>query len=250
MNKKIIAAALVVFFQLFSFASADAAVKKKIVKPSVKAKVVAKAKAPVKVAAKLESYTEAEVLDNVVQFARWPIVTITTDKKQGSGFFGVKYGDWANTSIITNSHVIENAKYIKVHTFDDETYFATVLYDDPISDVAKLTIDDGDKYLPKTTITSDQVNIGDKVVTAGSPYGLEGTYTTGEVTAIRFVNGVKCIQHTAKTWNGNSGGPLLNMKGQVIGINTMTMVDNPDIGFSVVTDYLEGTPRKPVFTGE
>ena len=151
----------------------------------------------------------------------------------------------ADGYIVTNAHVVENAQTVNVQLTDDRIYSAMLVGCDDISDLAVLRIDCGD-LTPAQFGDSSTLRVGDTVVAIGDPLGVEfrGTYTNGIVSAINRdveVNGrtMTLIQTNAALNSGNSGGPLINCYGQVIGINTMkigTFTDNAGVeglGFAI-----------------
>ena len=135
----------------------------------------------------------------------------------------------ADGYLITNCHVIENAQVIAVLTSDDRQFQAAIVGSDEASDLAVLKVEATDLQ-PAEFGDSGKLRVGDSVVAIGDPLGaqLRGTMTSGIVSAINRdleVNGrnMTLIQTDAALNNGNSGGPLINCYGQVIGINTMKM---------------------------
>lgn len=129
--------------------------------------------------------------------------------------------------LITNAHVIEDSTGITVQLTDNRVFNAQILGQDEISDLAVLRID-ADDLTPAQFGDSSTLRVGDTVVAIGDPLGVKfrGTYTDGIVSAINRdvdVNGhtMTLIQTNAALNSGNSGGPLINCYGQVIGINTM-----------------------------
>jgi serine protease Do len=138
----------------------------------------------------------------------------------GSGFVIDKSG-----IIITNNHVIEGADEISVIMSDQKEFSAELLGRDPKADLAVLKINPGDTLLQQVSFgDSDKARVGDWTIAIGNPLGLGGTVTAGIVSAISrdIGNGpyVKFIQTDASINRGNSGGPLFNINGEVIGINT------------------------------
>ena len=134
--------------------------------------------------------------------------------------------------IVTNCHVVEDAESIQILFHDNRQLDAQLVGSDSISDLAVLWVDAEDLQ-PATLGDSSVLRVGDEVVAIGDPLGIElrGTMTNGIVSAInRDVNVggrvLNLIQTNAALNSGNSGGPLVNMEGQVIGINTMKMGDN------------------------
>lgn len=129
--------------------------------------------------------------------------------------------------IVTNSHVLEDAREITVLLSDDRSFSARIVGDDPVSDLAVLDVDALD-LTPAEFGNSDALRVGDAVAAIGDPLGLElrGTLTDGIISAINrdvSVNGrtMTLLQTNAALNTGNSGGPLVNCYGQVVGINTM-----------------------------
>ena len=132
-----------------------------------------------------------------------------------------------NGYIVTNAHVVEGAVSINVQLTDLRTFYAELVGSDDISDLAVLRIEAND-LIPAQFGDSSQLRVGDTVAAIGDPLGVKfrGTYTDGIVSAINRdidLNGrtMTLIQTNAALNSGNSGGPLINCYGQVIGINTM-----------------------------
>src|ERR1700683_2274156 len=155
---------------------------------------------------------------------------------QGSGFVIDKDGH-----ILTNYHVIENARQVEVTMHNRKKYKATVVGTDPPHDLAVIQIKAPD-LVPAVLGDSRNLQVGQKVYAIGNPFGLAGTMTRGIVSSIRPVrepNGATiddAIQTDAAINPGNSGGPLMNWHGAVIGINTMILSSvgqNAGIGFAI-----------------
>tara|TARA_Y100000591_G_scaffold321850_1_gene337414 strand:- start:1398 stop:2801 length:1404 start_codon:yes stop_codon:yes gene_type:complete len=147
----------------------------------------------------------------------------------GSGFIIDSKG-----IVITNNHVIQNAEDILVRVNGDVEYKAKILGKDPLSDIAVLQIESDDKFIPVKFGDSDKARIGDWVIAIGNPFGLGGTVTSGIVSARNRSLGLSryedFIQTDASINQGNSGGPLFNMDGDVIGINTAILGQSGSIG--------------------
>ena len=166
----------------------------------------------------------------------------------GSGFIIDETG-----YIITNNHVIDNAEKIMVILFDDTSFEAKVVGKDPKTDVALLKIDPKKTNLKAVKFgDSNKLRVGDWVMAIGNPFGFGGTVTAGIVSARgRNLSGSydDYIQTDASINRGNSGGPLFDMKGNVVGINTAIFSQSGGsvgIGFAVssnlakqVTDQLK-----------
>ena len=136
--------------------------------------------------------------------------------------------------VVTNNHVIRGAEDIFVRVNGDKDYKAKVIGSDPGMDLAVLKIESDDKFVPVKLGNSDIARIGDWVIAIGNPFGLGGTVTAGIISARNRSIGLSryedYIQTDASINQGNSGGPLFNMKGEVIGINTAILGQSGSIG--------------------
>ena len=152
----------------------------------------------------------------------------------GSGFIIDEEG-----IVVTNNHVIEGAEDIVVQVNGEKKFKAKVIGADPLSDIAVLKIESKEKFLPVRFGDSDKARIGDWVIAIGNPFGLGGTVTSGIISARNRSIGLSryedYIQTDASINSGNSGGPLFDMNGDVIGINTAILgrSGNVGIGFSI-----------------
>ncbi len=152
----------------------------------------------------------------------------------GSGFIIDEKG-----ILVTNNHVIEGAEDIVVQVNGEKKFKAKVIGADPLSDIAVLKIESKEKFLPVRFGDSDKARIGDWVIAIGNPFGLGGTVTSGIISARNRSIGLSryedYIQTDASINSGNSGGPLFDMNGDVIGINTAILgrSGNVGIGFSI-----------------
>jgi len=143
--------------------------------------------------------------------------------------------------ILTNFHVVENARQVEVTTSDKKKYKAQIVGTDPAHDLAVIQIPATN--VPRAEIgDSKSLVVGQKVFAIGNPFGLSGTMTRGIISSIRSVRGPRgfideAIQTDAAINPGNSGGPLLNSHGQVIGINSMIFTGGVEqsagIGFAI-----------------
>ena len=147
----------------------------------------------------------------------------------GSGFIIDEKG-----IVITNNHVIQDAEDIIVRVDGDKEFKATVVGADPLSDIAVLQLETEEKFIPVKFGDSDKARIGDWVIAIGNPFGLGGTVTSGIISARNRSIGLSryedYIQTDASINSGNSGGPLFDMSGDVIGINTAILGRNGSIG--------------------
>ncbi|MDB2341451.1 Do family serine endopeptidase [Candidatus Pelagibacter bacterium] len=147
----------------------------------------------------------------------------------GSGFIIDKKG-----TVITNNHVIQNAEDIVVKVDGDKEFKAKIIGADPLSDIAVLQIISKETFKPVKFGDSDKARIGDWVIAIGNPLGLGGTVTSGIISARNRSIGLSryedYIQTDASINSGNSGGPLFDMNGNVIGINTAILGKGGSIG--------------------
>jgi len=169
----------------------------------------------------------------------------------GSGFIIDEKG-----IVITNNHVIQDAEDIVVRVGGDKEYKATIIGADPLSDIAVLQIDSKEKFIPVNFGDSDKARIGDWVIAIGNPFGLGGTVTSGIISARNRSIGLSryedYIQTDASINSGNSGGPLFDMKGDVIGINTAILGKGGSIGigFSIPSNSAKKVVSQLVEFGE
>jgi putative serine protease PepD len=179
-----------------------------------------------------------------------------TAQAQGSGFVYDASGD-----IITNQHVVDGATAIKVRFPNGKSYSGTLVGSDPSTDVAVIKIDASSSDLkPLALADSSDVEVGDGVVAIGSPFGLAGTVTSGIVSALGrqmrapnqyTINGA--IQTDAAINHGNSGGPLLDLEGRVIGINAQIESDsggNDGVGFAIPSNTVRTIVSQLISNGK
>jgi len=163
------------------------------------------------------------------------VVTIKTDVSQGSGFIITNNG-----FIITNSHVLANARLSNVYTFDNEKHSAILIGYSPVNelDIAILKIDG--EFSKLDLGDSEDVKIGEKVIAIGNPLGLSFTATEGIISSKNRIgkNNLPYYFQTDVPLNpGNSGGPLINTEGKVIGINNFKLSGADNIGFALEINY-------------
>ncbi|MEM2342001.1 MAG: trypsin-like peptidase domain-containing protein [Candidatus Bathyarchaeia archaeon] len=166
-------------------------------------------------------------------------------KVQGSGFV---YNFTGRMVIITNYHVVYNAVNITVTFSNGNAYAAHVLGYDPYVDLAVLSADAPEsEYHPIEIVNSSTLKVGDLVITVGNPFGLSGSMSVGVVSALgrtitEDITGgypiANIIQTTAPLNPGNSGGPLLNLKGQVVGVATAIVLGSQGIGFAIPSNTI------------
>ena len=173
-------------------------------------------------------------MKEVIERYRNIVIQIATPYSTGTGFCLHE----ANL-IITNEHVVRGNRRVVVDGGELDKQLVEVLYTDPKYDLAFLGIPDHIQ-VPEVDIgDSKRVTEGDSVIAIGHPFGLKYTATQGIVSnTMHAQNDVIYIQHDAALNPGNSGGPLLNKAGEVIGVNTFIMRDGNNIGFSLPSAYL------------
>jgi S1-C subfamily serine protease len=145
--------------------------------------------------------------------------------------------------IITNYHVVQDTINVTITFINGNGYAATILGSDPYSDLAVLSTNaPQSEYKPLEIVSSSTLEVGDPVIAVGNPYGLAGSMTTGIASALgrtitEEMSGsypiADVIQTSAPINSGNSGGPLLNYEGQVIGITTAIVSDSQGLGFAI-----------------
>jgi putative serine protease PepD len=189
----------------------------------------------------------AKTVGDIYEQSYKSVVEITvggggTQQAQGSGFV---YDDEGR--IVTNQHVVDGAQSISVVLWNGQSYDATVVGADPSTDLAVLKVDAPASLLsPLQLADSSELAVGDAVIAIGSPFGLEQTVTSGIVSALnRQITAPNnfaidnAIQTDAAINQGNSGGPLLDLSGKVIGVNSQIESEsggNVGIGFAVPAD--------------
>lgn len=177
-------------------------------------------------------------------------------RAQGSGFFYDREGN-----VVTNQHVVEGADSISVRFSDGSTYTAELVGTDPSTDLAVIRVEAPVALLaPLRLGDSSEVEVGDGVVAMGSPFGLEGTVTTGIVSALHRqmiapnnFTITDSIQTDAAINHGNSGGPLLNARGRVIGVNAQIESEsggNDGVGFAIPSNTVRSIVAQLVESGK
>lgn len=159
--------------------------------------------------------------------------------------------------VITNNHVIKGAEEVEVSLIDGRTYKATVMGVDPDLDVAVLSIK-ATNIMALTLADSSRLQVGDFVVAIGNPFGLGQTVTTGIVSALERTGlGIEgyenFIQTDASINPGNSGGALVNLRGELIGINTAIIAPsggNVGIGFAIPVNMVNASMQQIIKSGK
>jgi putative serine protease PepD len=180
----------------------------------------------------------------------------TGSSAEGSGFVYDSSGH-----IVTNQHVVNDGESISVKFWNGKTYSAKLVGSDNSTDLAVIKVNAPSSQLfPLTLGSSSKAAVGDPVVAIGSPFGLEETVTAGIVSALhRSIDSQSqfaipdSIQTDAAINHGNSGGPLLNAQGQVIGVNAQIRSDSGDnagVGFAIPSDTVRSIAGQLVSSGK
>ena len=176
-------------------------------------------------------------------------------RAQGSGFVYDRDG-----TVVTNQHVVDGASSVSVRFWDGTAHQAEVVGTDPSTDLAVLKVDAPESLLePLALGDSSALDVGDAVAAIGSPFGLEGTLTTGVVSALhRQMTApnnftiTDSVQTDAAINHGNSGGPLLDARGRVVGVNAQIESDsggNDGIGFAIPSNTVRSIVSQLLDTG-
>ena len=199
-------------------------------------------------------------VNSIYQRAYRGVVEITVrtagGSAEGSGFVYDSSG-----RIVTNQHVVDGAQSISVRFWNGKTYSAQLVGSDSSTDLAVIKVNAPDSQLYTLTLgSSSKLGVGDPVVAIGSPFGLEETVTSGIVSALhRSIDSPAnfaisdTIQTDAAINHGNSGGPLLNAQGQVIGVNAQIRSesgDNAGVGFAIPSDTVRSIAGQLISNGK
>jgi tetratricopeptide (TPR) repeat protein len=179
-----------------------------------------------------------DALPELVRRVKPSVVAIVTydakgDKlSRGSGFFT------ASDRVITNRHVLEGAYKAEIHTVNDLAYTVKgVLAVDGEGDIALLQVDIPPGVASPLTVVRTSPQEGESIVVIGNPLGLEGSISNGIVSAVRDIpNFGRIIQITAPISSGSSGSPVVNMRGEVVGVATLQLTDGQSLNFAVPSD--------------
>ena len=180
----------------------------------------------------------------------------STPQKRKASALGSGFIIDAKGIVVTNNHVIQGAEDIMVTVNGEKEYEAKIIGADPLSDLAVLEIQSKDKFVPVKFGDSDKARIGDWVIAIGNPYGFGGTVTAGIISARNRSIGLSryedYIQTDASINQGNSGGPLFDMNGDVIGINTAILGQSGSIGigFSIPSNSAKKIINQLIEFGE
>ncbi|GIU68359.1 MAG: hypothetical protein KatS3mg001_209 [Candidatus Pacearchaeota archaeon] len=173
----------------------------------------------------------------IIEKAIDSVVTIRTDVSQGTGFIIHEDG-----YLITNAHVLYGARYAEAITSNQKKLKLNLLGYDSLMDIALLKIEGS--YKPLKLANSDNVAVGERVIAIGNPLGLQFSVSQGIVSGIHRVgpNGVAAYIQTDAALNpGNSGGPLINKNGEVIGINNFKASEGENLGFALESNFIKNS---------
>lgn len=155
--------------------------------------------------------------------------------KIGSGFFVNKNGD-----VITNFHVVKNASRIEIITFDERRYNVRgIVSDNKMADLIQIATNVPSNKVKSLNITKKLPKIGDRILVLGSPLGFEQTVSDGLISGIREIPTFgKIIQISAPVSPGSSGGPVVNLNGEVVGIATFQIIAGQNLNFAIPSSFL------------
>jgi serine protease Do len=177
-----------------------------------------------------------ENLPGLVEKIKPAVLTIITydeggkPKGQGSGFFISETGQF-----ITTCHVLAGASHIEVRTYDGQRYpVNAAVVEEPLWDLALAAIKPPGKGLSNLKLSDGIPDVGECVLVAGSPLGHEHTVNEGIIFAIRNISGFgKILELSAPISPGSSGSPVINLRGEVVGIAMLRLTNDPNISFAI-----------------
>lgn len=183
----------------------------------------------------LPKFTATELYNQAIKYVG---EIVTYNKSGAESALGTGFVISSDGKIVTNYHVIEGAYSATICINENTHNIVSVLAYDANIDLAILKINANG--LTAASICKNPVNVGETVYAIGSSRGMTNTYSQGIITyADRIIDGVSYVQHDASITHGNSGGPLINTHGEVIGINTWGISDSQNLNFAVFTDELD-----------
>ncbi len=173
-------------------------------------------------------------MKDIIEKYKGAVIQIATPYSTGTGFYLENH-----KLIVTNEHVVRGNKKVIVDGKEFEKQFVNVIYTDEKYDIAFLDMPK-EHNMPLVIISkSEDITEGDSVIAVGHPFGLKYTATQGIISSmLQEQNDIRYLQHDAALNPGNSGGPLIDRKGSVVGINTFIIRDGNKIGFSLPHQYL------------
>lgn len=176
-------------------------------------------------------------ITDIIQANRESVVTVKTATGIGSGFFINREGQ-----IVTNKHVLSNPDGAEIKTISGNVYkVQKLIHEDAAADLVIASTDAISRESKPVSINAVLPVVGEKIIVIGSPLGLEQTVSDGIVSALRSnQQSIEFIQITAPISPGNSGGPLLNMRGEVIGVATFQYSSGQNLNFCIASSRITG----------
>ena len=172
-------------------------------------------------------------MQQIVDTYKSVVIQIATPFSTGTGFYLKE-----PNLIVTNNHVVEGNREVTIEGVGLPRQISRVLYNDAKFDLAFLEMP-ADAPIPVVNLAPTLVREGERVTAIGHPFGLKYSFTQGIVSNPRHIfNNIDYIQHDAALNPGNSGGPLINTEGDVVGVNTFIIQNGNTIGFSLPSKYL------------
>ena len=188
----------------------------------------------------------ASGLEDVIEFVQPSVVSIAVDIDNNTQSVGAGVVVDASGYIVTNAHVIQDAKKVNIISFDEMEYSADVIGKDEMTDIALLKLNDNMNTEMVKFGNSDDIRVGNSVFVIGNPFGLGNSVSTGIISAKErnIDKGLydNFIQTDATINQGNSGGPLFNLNGEIIGISTAIFSENGNnsgIGFATPSNIVK-----------
>ncbi|MDP2044051.1 MAG: trypsin-like peptidase domain-containing protein [Candidatus Omnitrophota bacterium] len=179
-------------------------------------------------------------IEGLVQIASPAIVMITTVSNSG-GALGSGFLISSDGTIVTNYHVIKGAEGLGVKFAQEKELITNVsiVKTDAVRDIALIKVNTPVNATPLSLGDSEQIAVGERVIAIGNPQGLQNTVSDGLVSAVRDSGGMKQIQISVPISHGSSGGALINMRGQVIGITSSSYDQAQNLNFAIPINYVK-----------
>jgi serine protease Do len=173
----------------------------------------------------------------VIEKYKKAVVQLATPFTTGTGFYLEDY-----KLIVTNEHVVHDNRYVIVKSNYFKKQLVRVAFTDQKYDLAFLQPPDEHEMLNVSLAVNENYTQGEQIIAVGHPFGLKYTATQGIISnTLHEAKGINYLQHDAALNPGNSGGPLVNLHGRILGINTFIIRDGNNIGFSLPSKYLRKT---------
>lgn len=174
-------------------------------------------------------------MTHIIELYKNAVIQISSPNSIGTGFYLS-----APNLIVTNNHVVEGHKKVTVEGIGLKRQVCEVIYTDTTYDLAFIRLGEGTEALPHLSLEVRPMQEQEEVLAVGHPFDLRYTFTDGRVSNPRHMqHNIEYIQHTAALNPGNSGGPLINAQGAVVGVNTFIISNGNTIGFSLPARHLQ-----------